>query len=163
VKTSAWLGAFFLGACASGAPPPPPPSQAPADALCGAGADTVALSTSAEGTAKIEPDPGLGEPRVAWQGDLNEDGTPDYLVSFSGACGNWGECPRGVLVGCREGRARVVWPLDSYAVELEVADSKTLVGGRAWRDLVETRRTGSEGEATKTRTLRFDGKQYLGN
>lgn len=140
---------------------PEAPASGPPEWSCVGGADIVRLTTSRGGAAHVEPEPGLGGARVVWQGDLNEDNRTDWIFAFPDACGNWGECPRGVYVGCGGDRASVVWPPDSYAVALKIGTSTTVVEGQRWRDLVETRRTGKDDEA-EDRVLRFDGRGYSG-
>ncbi len=76
--------------------------------------------------------------------DLDGDEYADHVVNL-GACGNWGDCVRVVLVGCGNDRYHAVWGPE-YALGL------TVVPGRHWL-LVEDHRGASAGCDPASATL----------
>jgi hypothetical protein len=154
---------------ASPAAQPGAPAAAPA--VCGSSEKITIQDAGPQGTLDgptlaLTPNPfGMGPPRSSWRGDLNADGLSDMIVSFPEGCGNWGECPRGVFVGCGGDAYVNVWEPE-YSVALEVDAHETVVAGVAWRDLVETLRLDSMDEdgnltdGAETRVLTFDGSRY---
>jgi hypothetical protein len=122
---------------------------------------TVAPAAGDQAELALSPDPfDMGRPRQGWRGDINDDTLPDLVVIFPDACGNWGECPHGVLAGCGGNRYAVVWAPE-HAVDLSAGAHRARVGDAGWRDLIELRRAGTpEKPDAETRTLRFDGTRY---
>ena len=144
--------------------PDPAPSEEPAfECPEGLGQDAVvARAVMRDGKERVvlTPDPGLGDAAPAWRGHLNTDGVEDLIVRFAEACGNYGECPFGVYVGCRAGRYVAVWGPD-YTFDLKVREDPTANADAAWRDLIQVERTGQIGnERADERLLRFQGAEY---
>lgn len=159
------------GASTPPASPAAQPGAPAAPAVC-ASSETITIQdagpqgTRDGPTLALTPEPfGMGPPRASWRGDLNADGLSDLIASFPEGCGNWGECPRGVFVGCGGDAYVTVWEPE-YSLVLEVDAHETVMAGVAWRDLVETRRLDSMDEngrltdGVETRVLTFDGSRY---
>lgn len=137
----------------------PPPSVEP-PAVC-TQQETIAIAPAGQAELALSPDPfGMGPPRQGWRGDLNGDGLDDLILIFPQACGNWGDCPHGVLAGCGRDRYATVWTPE-YAVDLSAGAHRARVADADWQDLVELRRAGTpEKPDAESRTLRFDGSRY---
>lgn len=163
VMASCLAHAACGGASAGSSEPAAPAAAAPAPPAVCSEQETLTIEPAASDADErtLTPDAfGMGPPRQTWRGDLNGDALPDLILLFAEACGNWGECPHGVFVGCGGERYATVWNPE-YAVDLSVGAHRTRVGGGDWLDVLSLERTGTADEPdARTRTLRFDGSQY---
>lgn len=89
--------------------------------------------------------------------DLNGDKVVDRILFYGGACGNYGDCPYSILVGCGGNVYKMVWKPE-YASEFKVLKSKTKDQfGGSWSD-IKLIHMGQKN--TSQQTLIFKDGQY---
>lgn len=115
-----------------------PLAQAAFKDLCAERSEKVVrIQIDKEGTAVIQgnesKDPEQN-PSVSWSGDLNRDGTKDYIL-YEGNCGNRGDCLHGVYAGCGGDKFRIVYGPEYFPDTPKVSKPKPIPSGEAWADL----------------------------
>lgn len=106
---------------------------------------TVSPDAPPPSTASACPSDLAGSPTVAtwpadnitWTGNLNNDGFEDLIVRDPDACGNWGECPWAIYVGCADGTYVAVWGPE---YTFEIRDPTPT--GADWTRVIRIDRTG---------------------